>query len=57
MGYWCGYLSAVKCRLFADGPADATAIPTPPSSFASFNSRPVSPFWYWLTQVVLERGF
>ena len=24
---WCGYLSAVRCKLFAYGPADATAIP------------------------------
>jgi len=27
-----------------------------PSSLASFKSRLVLPFWYWLTQVVLERG-
>ena len=25
-----------------------------PSFFASFESRLVLPFWYWLTQVVLE---
>ena len=25
------------------------------SSFASFKSRLVLPFWYWLTQVVLEK--
>ena len=24
---WCGYLSRARCRLFAYGPADATAIP------------------------------
>ena len=24
-GFWCGYLSAARCRLFAYGPADATA--------------------------------
>ena len=29
MRYWCGYRSRVKCRLFAYGPADATAIPKP----------------------------
>ena len=23
--HWCGYLSGVRCRLFAYGPADATA--------------------------------
>jgi len=27
MRCWCGYLSAARCRLFAYGPADATAIP------------------------------
>jgi len=27
MRSWCGYLSAVRCKLFAYGPADATAIP------------------------------
>ena len=26
---WCGYLSRVRCRLFAYGPADSTAIPKP----------------------------
>ena len=26
-----------------------------PSSLASFKSRLVLPFWYWLTQVVLEK--
>jgi len=28
--------------------------PKTPSSLASFKSRLVLPFWYWLTQVVLE---
>ena len=28
--------------------------PKNPSSLASFKSRLVLPFWYWLTQVVLE---
>jgi len=32
-------MSGVRCRLFACGPADATAIPKPPSSLASFKSR------------------
>ena len=27
MRCWCGYLSGARCRLFAYGPADATAIP------------------------------
>ena len=40
--------------MFAYGPADATAIPKPPSSLASFKSRLVLPFWYRLTPVVLE---
>ena len=26
---WCGYLSGARCRLFAYGPVDATAIPNP----------------------------
>jgi len=34
---WCGYLPGARCRLFAYGPADATAIPKP-SSLASFKS-------------------
>jgi len=29
VGCWCGYLSGVRCRLFAYGPDDATAIPQP----------------------------
>jgi len=29
--------------------------PQTPSSFASFKSRLVLPFWYWLTQVVREK--
>jgi len=29
--------------------------PETPSSIASFTSRLVLPFWYWLTQVVLEK--
>jgi len=34
--------------LFAYGPPDATAIPKPPSSHASFKSRLVLSFWYRL---------
>jgi len=45
----------VRCRLFAYGPADATASKTP-SSLASFKSLLVIPLWYWLAQVVLEKG-
>jgi len=29
MRCWCGCLSGVRCRLFAYGPADATAVPKP----------------------------
>ena len=54
MSCLCGYLSGAKCRLFAYGPADATA-PKIPKSLASFKSRLVLPFWYQLTQVVLEK--
>jgi len=54
MRCWCSYLSAEMCRLFAYGPADATASQTP-SSLALFKSRLVLPFWYWLTQVVLGK--
>ena len=36
------------------GPADATASETP-SSPVSYKSRLVLPFWYRLTQVVLEK--
>jgi len=32
-----------------------TLLPKTPSSLASFKSRLVLPFWYWLTQVVLEK--
>ena len=55
MRCWRGYLSGERCRLFAYGPADATAIPKTLSSLASFQSRLVLPFWYRLTQVVLEK--
>ena len=39
MRCWCDYLSGVRSRLFAYGPADATAIHKTPSSLASFKSR------------------
>jgi len=42
---WCGmrrcYLSAARCKRFANGPSDATATP---SSLASLKSRLVQPF-------------
>jgi len=34
--YWCGFLSGARCRLFAYGPADATATL---SSIASLKFR------------------
>jgi len=40
--------------LFAYGPAEATAYQNP-SPLASFTFRLVLPFWYRLTQVVLEK--
>jgi len=43
-----------EVQMFAYGPADATASKTP-SSLASLKNRLVFPFWYWLTQVVLEK--
>ena len=55
MRCWCGYLFGARCRLFAYGSVDATAISKPPSSLASYKSRQVLPFWYWLTDVVLEK--
>ena len=51
VGCWRGYLSGTRCRL-AYGPADATAT----HCLASVKSRLVLPFWYRLTQVVLDKG-
>ena len=51
VGCWHGYLSGARCRL-AYGPADATAT----HCLYSVKSRLVLPFWYWLTQVVPEKG-
>jgi len=47
MGCWCGYVSGARCRLFAYGPL-MPLHPKTPSSVASFRSRLVLPFWYWL---------
>ena len=52
MRCWCGYLSGARCRLFAYGPADATASQ---NSLVWFKSRLMLAFSYWLTQVVLEK--
>ena len=43
------YLSGARCRLFAYGPADATAIPKPHHLLPHLN-----PDWLYLVQVVLE---
>ena len=51
----CGYLSGVRCRLFAYGPADATAIPKPRHLLPHLNSEWFYHFWYRLTQVVPEK--
>jgi len=37
MRCWYGYLSAERCRLFAYGPADATAVPKPHHLLPHFN--------------------
>jgi len=51
MSCWRGYLSLVRCKWSAYGPADATATP---SSVASLKSRLVWPTWWWLTQFVVQ---
>ena len=54
MRCWCGYLSGARCRLFAWS-SWCHCRPKTPSSRAPFKSRLVLPFWYRLTQVVLEK--
>jgi len=44
MRCWCGYLSGARCRLFACGPADATAIPKPHHLLPHLN-----PDWFYLS--------
>ena len=41
---WCGYMSEIRCRLFACGPADATAIPKPRYLLPHFNLD-----WFYLS--------
>ena len=48
------WLSGARCRYFAYGPADATAVPEP-LHLLSYLIQTGLPFWYWLTQVVLEK--
>ena len=49
-GCRCGYLSAARCRLFAYGPADATAIPKPHHLLLHLN-----PDWFYLSGTGLLR--
>jgi len=48
--YWCGYLSGARCRLFAYGPADATAIPKSHRLLPHLN-----PDWFYLSGTGLPR--
>jgi len=48
-GCWCGYLSGVRCGLFAYGPADAIAILKPHHLLPHLNPDWFLPFWYQLT--------
>ena len=50
MRCWCGYLSGARCRLFAYGPADATAIPNPHRVLRHLNSD-----WFYLPGTGLPR--
>jgi len=50
MRCWCGYLSGARCRLFAYGPADATAIPKPRHLLPHLN-----PDWFYFSGTVLPR--
>ena len=56
MRCWCGYLSGARCRLFAYGPANATAVSKVHHLCLPYLNPDILPFWYWLTQVVLERS-
>ena len=47
---WCGYLCGARCRLFAYGPADATAIPKPHHLLLHLN-----PDWFYLFGTSLPR--
>jgi len=54
MWSWCGCLSGVRCRLFAYGPADATAIQNI-HFLPDLNPDWFYLFWYRLSQVILEK--
>ena len=58
MSCWCGYLSgAIEVQIVCIWSIWSSWClqPQTPSSLASFKSRLSLPFWYWLTQVVLEK--
>ena len=55
MRSWHGCLSWMRCRFFCIMSNQCYCHPKTPSPLASFISRLVSPFWYWLTQVLLEK--
>ena len=44
MRCWCGYMSGIRCRLFACGPGDATAVPKPRYLLPHFNLD-----WFYLS--------
>jgi len=48
---WCGYLSEARCRLAYCHWCHCHSL-----SLASVKSRLVLPFWYWLIQVVRDKG-
>ena len=50
VGYWHGYLSGARCRLAPPSWCHCHSL-----SLAAVKSRLVLPFWYRLTQVVLEK--
>ena len=50
MGCWCGCLSRARCRVFAYGPADATAIPKPHRLLPHLD-----PDWFYLSGTGLSR--
>ena len=50
MGCWCRYLSGARCRLFAYGPADTSAITKPHHLLPHLN-----PDWFYLSGIGLPR--
>jgi len=53
---WCGCLSGARCRLFAYGPDDATAIPKPHNLMRSLNTDWFYLSGYWLPRLSWKRG-